>query len=417
MKGRRMARQLHRLNALTIKAENRKGMYADGGGLYLQVSSFDTKSWIYRFTRNKRTRDMGLGGFPEVSLSEAREEAQNCRKLVRSGLDPIEVRRSERQAIQAVAVKTMTFKQCADKYIAAHSKGWKNVKHARQWTSTLESYVYPVIGNLSVADVDIGLVLKILEPIWSEKSETASRVRGRIESVLDWATARKYREGENPARWKGNLDKILPARSKVQQVKHHAALPYDEMGDFMAVLRDQEGIAAMGLELLVLTAARTGEIIKARWSEFDLDAATWIIPTDRMKAGKEHRVPLSEPALDVLRRLKEVAQNDYVLPGQRSNSHLSNMAFLQLLKRMGRNDLTAHGFRSTFKDWATERTNYPNEVSEMALAHSVGNKVEAAYRRGDLYEKRVRIMRDWGMHCDQQYDSGDSSPNVSVLFQ
>lgn len=411
-----MARQLHRLNALTVKAETRKGMYADGGGLYLQVSSFDTKSWIYRFTRNKRTRDMGLGGFPDVSLSEAREEAQNCRKLVRKGMDPIEVRQSERQALQAVAVKTMTFKQCADKYIAAHSKGWKNVKHARQWTSTLESYVYPVIGNLSVADVDIGLVLKILEPIWSEKPETASRVRGRIESVLDWATARKYREGENPARWKGNLDKILPARSKVQQVKHHAALPYNDMGNFMAALREQEGIAAMGLELLILTAARTGEIIKARWSEVDLEAAIWTIPADRMKAGKEHRVPLSQPALDVLGRLKEVSQNDFILPGQRPMSGLSNMAFLQLLKRMDRNDLTAHGFRSTFKDWATERTNYPNEVSEMALAHSVGNKVEAAYRRGDLYEKRVRIMRDWGMYCKQQHNGGDSLSRVSVLF-
>ena len=408
-----MARQLHRLNALTVKAETRKGMYADGGGLYLQVSSFDTKSWIFRFTQNKRTRDMGLGGFPDVSLSEAREEAQNCRRLVRKGFDPIEVRRSERQALQAIAVKTMTFRQCADKYIAAHSKGWKNVKHSRQWISTLETYVYPVIGNLSVADVDIGLVLKILEPIWSEKSETASRVRGRIESVLDWATARKYREGENPARWKGNLNKILPARSKVQQVKHHAALPYNEMSEFMAALQAQEGIAAMGLELLILTATRTGEIIKARWSEFDLDAATWIIPADRMKAGKEHRVPLSEPALDVLTRLKEVAQNEYVLPGQRPKSGLSNMAFLQLLKRMGRNDLTAHGFRSTFKDWATERTNYPNEVSEMALAHSVGNKVEAAYRRGDLYEKRVRIMRDWSTFC-ARHESGFEDKIVTI---
>jgi integrase len=408
-----MARQLHRLNALTVKAETRKGMYADGGGLYLQVSSFDTKSWIFRFTQNKRTRDMGLGGVPDVPLSEAREEAQNCRRLVRKGFDPIEVRRSERQALQAVAVKTMTFRQCADKYIAAHSKGWKNVKHSRQWISTLETYVYPVIGHLSVADVDIGLVLKILEPIWSEKPETASRVRGRIESVLDWATARKYREGENPARWKGNLDKILPARSKVQQVKHHAALPYDEMNDFMAALREQEGIAAMGLELLILTAARTGEIIKARWSEFDLDAATWIIPADRMKAGKEHRVPLSEPALDVLARLREVAQNDYVLPGQRPKSGLSNMAFLQLLKRMGRNDLTVHGFRSTFKDWATERTNYHNEVSEMALAHSVGNKVEAAYRRGDLYEKRIKIMEDWARFSENT--EADSVGKVILL--
>jgi len=394
-----MARQIHRLNALSVKSEIRKGMLADGGGLYLQISAFGTKSWIFRFTRNKRMRDMGLGPFPDVSLLEAREAAQNCRRIVREGFDPIEVRRAEKQALNAVSVKTMTFRQCADKYISAHDASWKNIKHARQWTSTLETYAYPVIGNLSVNDVDIGLVLKILEPIWNTKSETASRVRGRIESILDWATARKFREGENPARWKGNLDKLLPARSKIRQVKHHAALPYNDIGPFMAALRQQEGISALGLELLILTAARTGEIIKARWSEIDLSNAVWIIPADRMKAGKEHRIPLSQPALDVLGRLKKVAQNEFALPGLRPNSSLSNMAFLQLLKRMDRKDLTAHGFRSTFKDWATERTNYPNEVSEMALAHSVGNKVEAAYRRGDLFEKRVRIMSDWGRYC------------------
>jgi integrase len=394
-----MARQLHRLNALSVKSETRKGMFADGGGLYLQVSTFDTKSWIFRFTRNGKTRDMGLGPYPDISLSEARIEAQNCRKILLRNLDPIEIRKAERLSLQANTEKTMTFKQCADKYIAAHGGSWKNVKHARQWTSTLETYAYPVIGSLSVKDVDIGLVLRILEPIWKEKSETASRVRGRIESVLDWATARKYREGENPARWKGNLDMILPARRKIQTVKHHAALPYAEIGSFMEELRQQNGIAALGLELLILTAARTGEIIKAQWSEFDLEAAIWTIPADRMKAGKEHRVPLSVPALDVLNKLKEVSQNNYILPGMRPMSSLSNMAFLQLLKRMGRKDLTSHGFRSTFKDWATEQTEYPNEVSEMALAHSVGNKVEAAYRRGDLFEKRIGIMRDWGAFC------------------
>lgn len=394
-----MTRQLHRLNALSVKSETRKGMFADGGGLYLQVSAFETKSWIFRFTRNKKMRDMGLGPFPDVSLSEAREQAHNCRKIVREGFDPIELRRAEKQALQAVSGKIITFRQCAEKYISAHDASWKNIKHAKQWSRTLETYTYPVIGNLSVNDVDITHIVKILEPIWAEKTETASRVRSRIELILDWAKALNYREGENPARWKSNLDMLFPARNKVRKVIHHAALPYNELRAFMVVLRGQNGIAALGLQLLILTVARTGEIIKARWSEFDLTEAIWTIPADRMKAGKEHRVPLSKPALDVLEKLKEVSRNDYILPGLRPKSSLSNMAFLQLMKRMGRADLTSHGFRSTFKDWATEKTNYPNEVSEMALAHSVGNKVEAAYRRGDLYEKRVHIMRDWGEYC------------------
>ncbi len=388
-------RQLHKLNAIGIKNEKNKGLYSDGGGLYLQVSAYGTKSWIYRFTLNKKKRDMGLGPFPDISLAQAREEAQKRRKQVLAGIDPIESRKAEKQALQAETAKTISFKECADKYISSHSVAWKNLKHIRQWTSTLETYVYPHIGELSVSDVDIGLVLKVLEPIWNEKSETASRIRGRMESILDWATARKYREGENPARWKGNLDTLLPSRNKVQKVKHHKALPYSEMSDFMQELRKQDSVSALGLELLILTATRTGEVIEAKWSEFDLQNALWIIPETRMKAGKEHRVPLSGDALNVLRKLQEIQQSEYLLAGQGGKGHLSNMAFLQLLKRMGHKGITAHGFRSTFKDWATERTNYPNEVSEMALAHTVGNKVEAAYRRGDLFEKRVRIMREW----------------------
>jgi integrase len=406
-KGIGMAQNINRLSTLKVKAETKRGFHADGGGLYLQISKFNTKSWVFRFTLNKKSREMGLGPLHTVSLAEAREEALNCRRLLREGIDPIEQRKLIRGQTQAEAVKVMTFKACAEKYISAHSAGWKNVKHASQWTNTLTTYAYPVFGNLPVQAVDIGLVMKVLEPIWFTKTETAGRVRGRVEAILDWATVRKYREGENPARWKGHLDTLLPARSKVQKVKHHAALPYDDIGSFLADLRQQEGISARGLEFLILTAARTGEAIKATWDEIDFDKAVWVIPAERMKADKEHRVPLSPAALQVLAGLKENALNDFVFPGMRNNTSLSNMAFLQLLKRMERPDLTAHGFRSTFRDWAAERTAYPQEVAEMALAHTVADKVEAAYRRGDMLEKRVQIMADWATFCSTVQDGGD----------
>jgi integrase len=384
---------------LKVKTEAKRGFHADGGGLYLQVSKYGTRSWVFRFTQKKRSREMGLGPLHTVSLAEAREEALKCRRLLREGMDPIEQRKLIRGQAQADAVKVMTFRQCAEKFISVHSAGWKNVKHASQWTNTLTTYAYPVFGELPVQEIDLGLVMKVIEPIWFTKTETAGRVRARIEAILHWATVRKYREGENPARWKGHLDTLLPARSKVQKVKHHAALPYDDIGQFCENLRQQKGVSARGLEFLILTAARTGEVIKATWSEIDFDKAVWIIPAERMKADKEHRVPLSPAALNVLAGLKETALNDFVLPGMRSNTSLSNMAFLQLLKRMGRAGLTAHGFRSTFRDWAAERTAYPQEVAEMALAHAVSDKVEAAYRRGDLFDKRRKIMDDWAGFC------------------
>jgi len=405
-----MAQSIKRLSSLAVKAQSERGFYADGGGLYLQISKFGTKSWVFRFTQNKRRREMGLGPIHTVTLSEAREEALTCRKLLRAGTDPIEQRKLLLGQAQAEAVKTMTFKACAEKYISAHSAGWRNVKHSSQWSNTLATYAYPVFGDLPVQAVDIGLVMKVLEPIWFTKTETAGRVRGRIEAILDWATVRKYREGENPARWKGHLDTLLPARSKVTKVKHHAALGYDDMGAFMAKLRLQDGISARGLELLILTAARTSEVIKATWQEIDFDKSVWVIPAERMKSGKEHRVPLSPVALNVLTELKKTALNDFVLPGLRSNTALSNMAFLQLLKRMERADLTAHGFRSTFRDWAAERTAYPQELAEMALAHAVTNKVEAAYRRGDMFDKRRKIMDDWAGFC-----SGDAGASGNVV--
>lgn len=370
-------------------------MYADGGGLYLQISRSGTKSWIFRFALEGREREMGLGPLHTIGLSDARLLATEARKLKLRGEDPIEARKAERQAKRLDDARAMTFKQAAAAYIKANKAGWKNAKHAAQWEATLAAYADAIFGALPVAAVDTGLVMKALEAIWTEKPETASRLRGRVESVLDWATARGYRKGENPARWRGHLEKLLPARSKVKAVEHHAALPYRELPKFMAALRDQAGNGARALEFAILTAARTGEVIGATWDEIDLDAETWTVPKKRMKAKREHRIFLSDSALAVLKPLKEAARSNYVFPGGKDGKPLSNMAMLTTLKRMKRDDLTAHGFRSTFRDWAAEMTDYPSEVVEMALAHVVGNKVEAAYRRGDLFEKRKGLMGDW----------------------
>jgi integrase len=377
-------------------------MHTDGGGLYLQVTNGGARTWIYRFMLNRRAREMGLGPLHTISLAEAREKARECRKLRLEGIDPIEARKAKRGEERLAAATAMTFQECAEAYIAAHKAGWKNPKHAAQWPSTLETYVYPMFGSLPVQAVDVGLVMKALEPIWQEKPETASRVRGRIESILDWAAARGFRKGENPARWRGHLDNLLPARSKVRKVEHHPALPYAEMGEFIAALREQGGVGARALEFLILTAARTGELIGARWDEFDLGANMWTIPTERMKAGKEHRVPLSGRALAIIEEMKAARVNDhpFVFPGGRQGRPLSNMAMLQLLRRMGRHGLTAHGFRSTFRDWAAEQTHFPTEVAEMALAHTVSDKVEAAYRRGDLVQKRRELMEAWARYCE-----------------
>jgi integrase len=382
-------------------------MHADGGGLYLQVTRGGARTWIYRFMLNRRAREMGLGPLHTVSLAEAREKARECRKLRLEGIDPIDARKAKRAEERLAAATAMTFQECAEAYIAAHRAGWRNPKHAKQWPSTLETYVYPVFGALPVQAVDVGLVMKALEPIWQSKPETASRVRGRIESILDWAAARGFRKGENSARWRGHLDNLLPARSKVRKVEHHPALPYPEMGEFIAALRGQEGVAARALEFLILTASRTGEVIGARWDEFDVGAKLWTVPAERMKARKEHRVPLSGRALAIVEEMKAARMNDheFVFPGGRRGRPLSNMAMLKVLERMGRHGLTAHGFRSSFRDWAAEQTHFPAEVAEMALAHTVSDKVEAAYRRGDLVQKRRELMEAWARYCE--------APNVS----
>jgi len=385
-------------------------MYPDGAGLYLQISKGGTKSWIYRFTLAGRAREMGLGPFPSVSLAEARKRAQEARQLRLTGVDPIEHRRERLNTLRVERAKMVTFDAAVEAYISAHEKAWRNAKHGAQWRATLKTYASPVLGSLSVREIDTGLIAKVLDPIWATKTETASRVRGRIESILDWAATRGYRTGENPARWKGHLENILPKRSKVQRVEHHAALPYTEIGAFVAALRSQGGVAATALEFLILTASRTSETLGARWREIDLDNAMWTIPADRIKAGREHRVPLSSRAVEILERLKVVRHSAWVFPGGKTGMPLSNMALLAVLKRMKRAGLTVHGFRSSFRDWVAERTNYPGEVAEQALAHAIPDKVEAAYRRGDLFEKRRRLMTDWATFCNAVHKSGAAVP-------
>ncbi len=412
-----MARPEKRLTARTVETIKKPGLHADGGGLYLHVSNNGARSWIFRWKRDGRLRDMGLGPLNTVSLAEARDKALACRKLKLDGRDPIEERRAQRQATKLESAKALTFKDCARAYIVAHSAGWKNDKHAAQWPSTLEAYVYPVFGSLPVQAVDVALVMKALEQnvaregdpsaaLWNAKPETASRVRGRIELVLDWATARGYRQGENPARWRGHLENLLPKKSKVRRVEHHSALPYPEIAAFIRELRAQDGIAARALEFAILTAARTGEVIGATWAEIDLVARLWTVPAERMKAGREHRVPLSEAALAVVSGMAEVRSGKHVFPGARDNRPLSQMAMLMLLRRMGRDGLTVHGFRSAFSDWCAEQTAFPSEVREMALAHTVGDKVEAAYRRGDLFEKRRQLAEAWARYCDTPMAAG-----------
>jgi integrase len=393
-----MARGTGRLTALVVeRAKKKPGMHADGGGLYLQVTP-NGASWVYRFMLNGRAREMGLGPLALYGLQEARGKALDARRLRHAGVDPIEARNAERARVRLEEAKTITFKECADSYIKAHRAGWRNAKHAGQWEATIGTYADPIIGALPVQMIDTGLVMKVIEPIWTAKPETASRLRGRIESILDWAKVRGYRDGENPSRWRGHLDKLLPARTKVRKVEHHAALPYDELPNFITALQAHEGVAARALEFLILCASRTGEAIGARWNEIKLGEKVWVVPAARMKAEKEHRVPLSDRALQILADMKVDACNEadaFIFPGGKHGKPLSNMAFLMLLRRMKRDDLTAHGFRSSFRDWAAERTNYPNEVVEMAMAHTISSKVERAYRRGDLFERRRRLMADW----------------------
>ena len=407
-------RSIGRLSARKFATLYAAGRHCDGGGLYLQVGGGGARSWIFRFQKSGQIRDMGLGSAQIIGLADAREFAAQCRTLVAKGVDPIEEREKKRQQKAAEAAATVTFKECALRYIKSKRLSWRNAKHAAQWPSSLEAYAYPAIGHLPVAMVNTNAVLKVLGPIWETKTATAGRVRERIEAVLEAAKTLGLRTGDNPARWRGHLENLLPKPAKVQQVKHHAALPFGVMNSFITRLRKQEGLSARLLEFLILTATRTGEALGASWKEIDLGAAKWTIPADRMKAGREHIIPLSQPAITLLRDLEKYRQGDFVFAGRSAAKTLSTMAMSNLLERMGlRGQITVHGFRSTFRDWVSEQTDFPNEVVEMALAHSIGNKVEAAYRRGDLYEKRQKLMAEWAAYCDVQ----DAAPAVLTLVK
>jgi integrase len=395
-----VSRAIHKLTPDRTKQKSTKeGLHGDGGGLYLCVTSKTAASWVFRFMLRGNAREMGLGSYPEVSLDEARERAREARKLKAEGRDPIEVRDAGRASQAIHDAKTLTFRHCAERYIAAHSENWTNAKHAAQWTTTLEAYVMPILGGVPVAAVDRALVIRVLEPVWKTKTPTASRLRGRIEAVLDWAAAMQYRDGDNPARYKGPLQKIFPTRSKARMVKHHSALPFAELPAFMASLKPQGHLAILALQFAILTAARTGEVVGAKWTEIDLEQAIWTVPGSNMKGRREHRVPLSKPVLTLLRKLHELSGGQsYVFPGG-PKRHIGELVMIKTLYRMGRADITVHGFRSTFRDWVEETTNYSGAVAEAALAHVVGDKVEAAYRRGDLFEKRRKLMAAWATFC------------------
>jgi integrase len=411
-KVRKPQRQTNKLAPVNLK-QLRPGLHGDGGGLWLQVTPNGRgRSWVFRYRFNGRDREMGLGALDTIGLAEAREYATQCRKLLKGTpttqpVDPIEYRRSLHNEAKLAATRAKTFKGCAEAYIAAHQGGWRNPKHAAQWPATLGTYVYPVMGDLPVDAIDTAVVMKALQPIWQEKPETASRLRGRIEAVLDWAKTAGYRNGDNPARWRGHLQNLLmkpssaakAARRSKGRGEHHAALPYRDIGAFMIDLRQQDGIAARALEFAILTASRTNEVLGARWEEFK--DGVWTVPAERMKAGKEHRLPLSKPALAIVEKMAEIRDGDFVFPGDNPGRPLSNMSMLMLLRRMGRGDLTVHGFRSTFRDWAGDCTDFPREVIEMALAHTLGDKVEAAYRRGDGFKKRHLLAEEWAAFCGE----------------
>ena len=395
-----------KLTALAVRKLTTPGRYSDGSNLYLFIKSSGARVWTFRFTMpGQRPREMSLGSEADVTLAEARDRARDARRVIDAGCDPIDARE---QARQEAAGQGMTFREVANLYIAAHQDGWRNAVHRAQWTSTLDAYAHPVLGHLPVGRVAVGNVLRVLEPMWRVTPETASRLRGRIEAIIDYATARGWRMGENPARWKGHLANLLPKRSKLAAVKHHAALPWGECPAFMRVLTGQKGTAALALRFTILTAARTSEVTGATWGEMDLAAKVWTVPGTRMKAGLEHRVPLCPAALAVLATMHtpDAKAAHSVFPGGRAKGGLSNMAMAAVLRRMKRADLTVHGFRSSFRDWAAEMNPAPREVAEGALAHTLRDKVEAAYRRGDLLERRARLMDDWAAFLARPVDAG-----------
>ena len=404
-----MARQQQRLSALQVSKLTKPGLYGDGGGLTLQITATGAKSWLLRYMVAGKPFGMGLGPTHTVSLAEARQKALEARKLLLDGINPLAAKKQNQIAAALADAKMMTFDQCAEAYILAHKAGWKNAKHGDQWTNTLNAYASPVFGHLPVAEIDTGLVVKCLAPIWESKTETASRVRGRIESVLGWATTSGYRTGENPARWKGHLENLLATISKSSRTKNHPSLPWQRIGAFMAALRAREGVSARAVEFAILTACRSGEVRGARWAEIDMAGKLWTIPAERMKAKREHQVPLSDAALALLESMTKGDDADVVFAGTKGQP-LSDMSLTAVIRRMNSDEkpvwadangdgITVHGFRSTFRMWAAETTNYPREVAEHALAHQLPDAVERAYQRGSQFAKRAALMAEWAVYC------------------
>jgi integrase len=387
---------------MAVSKQSKPGFYPDGGGLYLQVTTSGGRSWIFRYRMDGKQREMGLGSVLAVSLAQARKAAAEYRDMVKAGTDPIDAREAKRAELAAERQKArgvLTFDQAAEAHIAAHRHEWRNEKHGGQWVATLKEYASPHFGSIPVNRIDTADILRALTPIWTAKTETATRVRGRIEKVLDWARVAGYREGENPARWRGHLEHSLAAPSKVAKTKHHAALPWRQIGDFMTDLRKREGVAARALEFAILCASRSGEVRMASWDEFDLAGRVWTIPAARMKAGREHTVPLSGRAIELLQQMPRIEGCQWAFPGAKDQP-LSDMSLTAVLRRMGV-AVTAHGFRSSFRDWCAESVanSFPREVAEHALAHQLPDRVEAAYQRGTLFDRRVMLMAAWGDYC------------------
>ena len=379
-----MPRAIQKLSAVTCMALKKPGRHSDGASLYLNISKSGSKSWVFMWTRNGVRREMGLGSYPRVSLAAARTKAENCHSFIEAGKDPIAERDREGEPI---------FAECVEIFLAAKVSEWGNAKHRAQWRMTLTEYCKP-ISAMKISEISTNDVLKVLNPLWQERQSTASRLRGRIERVLDFAKVKGWRTGENPALWRGNLKNVLPARQKLSR-GHHAAMDYVDLPAFLERVRNADAIAARALEFLILTAARSGEVLGAQWSEIDFDRAIWTVPAERMKAKETHRVPLSDRAIEILQALHETRISDFVFPGQRPNRPLSAMSMPMLLRRLKVEGATVHGFRSSFRDWCGEETHFPREIAEAALAHKVGNEVERAYRRGDALEKRRHLMQAW----------------------
>lgn len=409
-----MAEIINRLSALKINKLNTAGYFVDGGGLVLQISKTGSKSWLFKFDYQGKRHEMGLGSLATVNLKDAREKARLCRLKLLDGINPLLEKKQAFRSIAQQSARMLTFEECANSYIKAHESSWKNPKHLQQWENTIKTYANPVIGKLNASDIDTSHIRKILDSIWKTKTETAVRLRGRIETILDWAKVAGYRDGENPARWNGHLDQMLPAPNKIKKVKHLPSLPWTEISNFMNTIREDKVQASKAVALAILTATRSNEIRFAKWSEFDLEQSIWIIPAERMKAGKEHRIPLSKQVIALLNTLDK--EGEFIFKGRKEGTPISDMTLTAVIRRMDQaikdsggaglvdangETITMHGFRSTFRDWCAESSEFPREVAEHALAHKLPDKIEQAYQRGDMLQKRALLMQSWADFCDK----------------